>query len=83
MIHVSIYYYTINVFNCCILARRARLFYRSKTNTLCDICEDEECGDICVAESKPQVAEVGKDSASKININWFSWLIAIALIAHS
>lgn len=69
----------------CILARRARLFYRSKTNTLCDICEDEECGDICVAESKPQVAEVEQSGgvASKIYINWFSWLIVIALIIHS
>ncbi|XP_011051552.1 PREDICTED: CD109 antigen-like isoform X2 [Acromyrmex echinatior] len=32
-------------------SRRARAFYEPKKTTLCDLCEDEDCEDICV--SKP------------------------------
>ncbi|XP_011502894.1 PREDICTED: CD109 antigen-like [Ceratosolen solmsi marchali] len=28
-------------------SRRARVFYEPKMTTLCDICEDEQCGDVC------------------------------------
>ncbi|XP_019757340.2 CD109 antigen [Dendroctonus ponderosae] len=30
-------------------SRRARIFYRGPKSTLCDICEGEDCGDICEA----------------------------------
>jgi len=32
-------------------ARKARAFYEPRKTTLCDLCEDEDCEDICV--SKP------------------------------
>lgn len=32
-------------------ARRARVFYEPKTATLCDICEGEDCGDVCVKQA--------------------------------
>ncbi|XP_072743357.1 thioester-containing protein 1 allele R1 isoform X2 [Anoplolepis gracilipes] len=32
-------------------SRRARVFYEARKTTLCDLCEDEDCEDICV--SKP------------------------------
>ncbi|KYN22068.1 hypothetical protein ALC57_05544 [Trachymyrmex cornetzi] len=32
-------------------SRRARAFYEPKKTTLCDLCEDEDCEDICI--SKP------------------------------
>ncbi|GJQ86520.1 hypothetical protein Trydic_g10420 [Trypoxylus dichotomus] len=36
-------------------SRRARVFYGSnKKTTLCDICEDEDCGDICSSEPIPR-----------------------------
>ncbi|CAG9825408.1 unnamed protein product [Phaedon cochleariae] len=31
-------------------SRRARVFYRAPTVTLCDICEEEDCGNICISE---------------------------------
>ena len=34
-----------------ILARRARVFYEPKMTTLCDICEGEQCGDVCSIKS--------------------------------
>ncbi|XP_066246674.1 thioester-containing protein 1 allele R1-like [Euwallacea similis] len=40
-------------------SRRARIFYRGPKATLCDICEGEDCGDICTATPR---ARQGPDS---------------------
>lgn len=29
------------------VARTARIFYQNRKTTLCDICEGDDCGDIC------------------------------------
>lgn len=49
-----------------VLARRARVFYGGKRATLCDICEGEDCGDICSKErANKQIAEESKERGSK------------------
>lgn len=44
-----------------ILARRARIFYRGPRATLCDICEGEDCGDICEAAFRAQKSRDSED----------------------
>lgn len=56
------------------LARRARIFYNggiSTTPTVCDICEEENCGDVC-AKSNPLVSESsgGKSGSSLPRLHW-------------
>ncbi|XP_032689989.1 CD109 antigen-like isoform X2 [Odontomachus brunneus] len=40
-------------------SRRARVFYEPRRTTLCDLCEDEDCEDICVSKPGKQ-----KDNAT-------------------
>ncbi|XP_023015119.2 thioester-containing protein 1 allele R1 isoform X1 [Leptinotarsa decemlineata] len=40
-------------------SRRARVFYKSRSVTLCDICEEEDCGDICSTEAKARASQEG------------------------
>lgn len=40
-------------------ARRARAFYEPRRTTLCDLCEDEDCEDLCVSKPGKQ-----KDNAT-------------------
>ncbi|XP_050465402.1 thioester-containing protein 1 allele S3-like isoform X2 [Cataglyphis hispanica] len=44
-------------------SRRARVFYEARKTTLCDLCEDEDCEDICVSTpGKQKVATVSAAS---------------------
>ncbi|OAD56423.1 hypothetical protein WN48_03427, partial [Eufriesea mexicana] len=35
-------------------SRRARVFYEPRKATLCDICEDKDCEDLCVSQPGKQ-----------------------------
>ncbi|KAH0819427.1 hypothetical protein GEV33_003364 [Tenebrio molitor] len=64
-------------------SRRARLFYRGKRSTLCDICEDEDCGEVCTSEANPQVAGESRESkggASSLQFSRLGFVIAILAI---
>ncbi|KAJ3654530.1 hypothetical protein Zmor_013712 [Zophobas morio] len=67
-------------------SKRARLFYKGRTSTLCDICEDEDCGDVCRAEANPQVAAGlngdSKSSSSCLPFSWATFIIAIFAIHY-
>lgn len=71
-------------------ARRATQFYSAKASTLCDICEEEDCGESCEVkaskriserseniEAKPKPAADAKDASSQLS----SPAIILALIA--
>lgn len=45
-------------------SRRARAFYEPRKTTLCDLCEDEDCEDICV--SKPGKRKDNASAASHV-----------------
>lgn len=59
-------------------SRRARIFYKMKTTTLCDICEDEDCGNKCISPDPrdPEASREGGGSAS-ITSNWTCFVIVI------
>ncbi|EFA04694.1 CD109 antigen-like Protein [Tribolium castaneum] len=66
-------------------SRRARQFYRSRTSTLCDICEDEDCGDICTSKANPQVGEdsqEGKGSSAALRSSWLGFLVVMFAIVQ-
>ncbi|KAG6796738.1 antigen [Apis mellifera caucasica] len=44
-------------------SRRARVFYEPRKATLCDICEDEDCEDLCVSQPGKQ-KDLSQSSAS-------------------
>ncbi|XP_012527299.1 CD109 antigen isoform X2 [Monomorium pharaonis] len=47
-------------------SRRARAFYEPRKTTLCDLCEDEDCEDICV--SKPGKQKDNTTAAAASNV---------------
>lgn len=52
-----------------ITARRARVFYEPNVKTnLCDICNGEDCGDICVGEPGKQNNNKNQSSSLTSNI---------------
>lgn len=73
------------------IARRARVFYSGPRATLCDICEEENCGSICTleAEADPQRASESKEkdgndgggaATLRFSINFLTILIFLRLI---
>lgn len=65
-------------------ARRARLFYRARQTTLCDICEEEDCGYICTSrighrtENDENSSQTGTSSNGHIiTIHWVC-IVAVA-----
>lgn len=48
-------------------ARRARVFYRGPTATLCDICEGEDCGNICSVEAEARESRLLDAASGKAN----------------
>ncbi|XP_011255612.1 CD109 antigen isoform X2 [Camponotus floridanus] len=47
-------------------SRRARVFYEARKTTLCDLCEDEDCEDICVSKPGKQKDNATVSAASRI-----------------
>ncbi|XP_006620960.1 CD109 antigen-like isoform X1 [Apis dorsata] len=47
-------------------SRRARVFYEPRKATLCDICEDEDCEDLCVLQPGKQ-KDLSQSSASYLS----------------
>ncbi|KYN33932.1 hypothetical protein ALC56_11746 [Trachymyrmex septentrionalis] len=47
-------------------SRRARAFYEPKKTTLCDLCEDEDCEDICVSKPGKRKDNATPSAASHI-----------------
>ncbi|GLG95490.1 uncharacterized protein GBIM_02438 [Gryllus bimaculatus] len=45
-------------------SRRARMFYEPQKATLCDICEGEDCGDVCSSRPKPRNQDSTADGGS-------------------
>lgn len=46
-------------------ARQSRMFYKTQETTLCDICEGEDCGEMCkVRAEKQSSAGAAADNAS-------------------
>ncbi|XP_014472781.1 PREDICTED: CD109 antigen-like isoform X2 [Dinoponera quadriceps] len=54
-------------------SRRARVFYEPIKTTLCDLCEGEDCEDICVSKPGKQKDNVTMSAASRV----FSCIFAI------
>ncbi|XP_018316790.1 CD109 antigen isoform X1 [Mycetomoellerius zeteki] len=47
-------------------SRKARAFYEPKKTTLCDLCEDEDCEDICVSKPGKRKDNITASAASHI-----------------
>ncbi|XP_030765290.1 CD109 antigen [Sitophilus oryzae] len=65
-------------------SRRARVFYWGPRATLCDICEEEDCGDICSAAFKAQKSierGTGDFSASATTIKAHVTAVFLAVIS--
>lgn len=65
-----------------IIARHARIFYKGRTSTVCNICDEEECLDVCKNEIEQQIAaESREDDKGKCSSFSISWLIVTILFA--
>ncbi|XP_067205128.1 thioester-containing protein 1 allele R1-like isoform X2 [Linepithema humile] len=49
-------------------SRRARVFYEARKTTLCDLCEDEDCEDLCVSKPGKRKDNDTMSAASHIHI---------------
>ncbi|XP_068084683.1 CD109 antigen isoform X2 [Anabrus simplex] len=62
-------------------SRRARQFYEPRIATLCDICEGEDCGDVC--SSQPNRQNLGDNStAGSGAVHPLNWLIATLVLVR-
>ncbi|XP_060518644.1 CD109 antigen-like isoform X2 [Cylas formicarius] len=61
-------------------SRRARIFYWGPRATLCDICEQEHCGDICSAMANRQRSSNGSNSSDNDNDGSTGLEIGIGLL---
>ncbi|XP_031779562.1 CD109 antigen isoform X2 [Nasonia vitripennis] len=60
-------------------SRRARVFYEPKMTTLCDICEDEQCGDVCsIKAGKREDGTLPSVSSSSTTLGNFALILACA-----
>ncbi|VEN35278.1 unnamed protein product, partial [Callosobruchus maculatus] len=63
-------------------SKRARIFYRGPTATLCDICDGEDCGDICYKESR--LAKLQRDDsghAASFQLSLLTLLLSLFITA--
>ncbi|KAM0733061.1 CD109 antigen [Formica fusca] len=66
-------------------SRRARVFYEARKTTLCDLCEDEDCQDICVSTPGKQKDNATVSAASHIytcvylQLMFFSFYLRVLL----
>ncbi|KAJ8943867.1 hypothetical protein NQ314_009637 [Rhamnusium bicolor] len=68
------------------MPRRARVFYKGPTVTLCDICEDENCGNICKISAKHIKSRDNGDDGlgegdSTINLQVTTWILVLSIVA--
>ncbi|KAL7293106.1 hypothetical protein TKK_0013261 [Trichogramma kaykai] len=63
-------------------SRRARVFYEPKMTTLCDICDGEQCGDVCSVKAgkRSDGTLPSTSSASGIIWNWAWTFISLYTI---
>ncbi|KAL3282733.1 hypothetical protein HHI36_005903 [Cryptolaemus montrouzieri] len=59
-------------------SRRARIFYRPPTTTVCDICTDIDCESACVIAPKPQIRE-GESNQKNGVANFDNTIIVLCL----
>ncbi|CAK9821472.1 CD109 antigen [Anthophora retusa] len=63
-------------------SRRARVFYEPRKATLCDICEDENCEDLCVSQPGKQ-KDSSQSAASYLSIcTYLQSLLALLHITY-
>ncbi|KAK5646677.1 hypothetical protein RI129_005141 [Pyrocoelia pectoralis] len=62
-------------------SRRARIFYKTKSVDLCDICDEDECGNQCTS-AKPQTGESSnvKGGSSSITNDWICLILMVAFM---
>lgn len=59
-----------------VTARRARIFYQNSKTTLCDICDGDDCGEICKNDPNfERYGGTGRGAAIEITASWM--LIAV------
>ncbi|EZA52046.1 hypothetical protein X777_09067 [Ooceraea biroi] len=64
-------------------SRRARVFYEARKTTLCDLCEDEDCEDICVSKPGERKHNATMSAASHIYICLYLQFMALTLYVAS
>ncbi|KAJ8960843.1 hypothetical protein NQ318_020139 [Aromia moschata] len=62
-------------------SRRARVFYSGPKATLCDICDDEDCGDVCVSQPRTLTQESNRNGkpGSGANLQITTWTLLLSL----
>lgn len=62
-------------------SRRARIFYKTKNVEVCDICDEEECGNQCTS-AKPQTGDGGKTAggSSSISSDWICFILMMTFL---
>lgn len=71
-----------NIFVLLYTARRARVFYEPRRTTLCDLCEDEDCEDICVSKPGKQKDNDKVSAASHLDICMYIFMSTFAGYAY-
>lgn len=64
------------------LARRARVFYEPRKATLCDICEDEDCENLCVSQPDKQKDNPQSSASYLSTCIYLQLLFSLFYIAH-
>ncbi|XP_044727005.1 CD109 antigen-like isoform X2 [Chrysoperla carnea] len=62
-------------------ARKARVFYEARTATLCDICEGENCGNVCSNNPDLQKADADGDDKGGVSSVLPSTIITLLLLS--
>nr|CAD7424613.1 unnamed protein product [Timema monikensis] len=60
-------------------SRRARVFYEPRVSTLCDICEGEDCGNVCSTSSNSRSDLQSSSSHRHVLSSWALPLVILAL----
>lgn len=71
-----------NIYQCyfTILARRARIFYKTKYTSLCDICDDDDCINQCKEINSEQFTGPVEGHANLKTVNNWMYIILMTFI---